>query len=90
LHDCTHIISGITEDGRKLRPSDWIDRICSSLNAFGQQHGVLTANTVQPCIIDGEKCLVVAHDLAEKNPSAYDFVMGFARTNHLRVISSCH
>ena len=29
------VIRGVTEDGRKLRPSDWIERISSTLASFG-------------------------------------------------------
>lgn len=36
-------------------------------------------------MIDGEKCLVVARNLHDVNPEAYDFVMGFAKSNQLSI-----
>lgn len=80
------IIHGVTEDGNKLRPSDWIERICSSMTAFGEQRCLVLAKNVQPCIVDGEKCLVVACNLETKNPSAYAFLMSFAAINKLKII----
>lgn len=80
------IIQGFTEDGKKLRPGDWIERICSSLTAFGEQRCLLLSKRIQPCIIEGEKCLVVARNMASLDPEAYEFVMGFASANKLKVM----
>lgn len=77
------VIRGVTKEGKKLRPSDWIERISSTLASFGTDQRLQYSNAVAPCIIDGEKCLVVARNLNEVNPDAYDFVMGFAKSNQL-------
>ncbi|MCK5385817.1 MAG: DUF3579 domain-containing protein [Gammaproteobacteria bacterium] len=79
------VIRGVTEEGRKLRPSDWIERISSTLASFGKDQRLQYSNAVAPCIIDGEKCLVVARNLNEINPEAYEFVMGFAKSNQLSI-----
>lgn len=79
------VIKGITEEGKKLRPSDWIERISSTLASFGTDHRLRYSEAVLPCFIDGEKCLVVARNLEQSNPAAYEYVMGFARTNQLKV-----
>lgn len=79
------VIRGVTEEGKKLRPSDWIERISSTLASFGTDHRLHYSNAVAPCMIDGEKCLVVARNLNEINPEAYDFVMGFAKSNQLSI-----
>lgn len=79
------IIRGVTEDGRKLRPGDWIERISSTLASFGNDHRLQYSTSVAPCMIDGEKCLVVARNLNKLNPAAYDFVMGFAKSNQLSI-----
>ena len=52
------VIRGVTEDGRKLRPSDWIERISSTLASFGSDQRLQYSNAVAPCIIDGEKWLI--------------------------------
>jgi hypothetical protein len=77
------IIRGVTEEGKELRPSDWIERISSTLASFGSDHRLHYSNAVAPCMINGEKCLVVARNLYKVNPEAYDFIMGFAKSNQL-------
>ena len=77
------VIQGVREDGGKLRPSDWIERISSTLASFGQDQRLKYSESVQPCIIGGEKCLVVARGLELSNPDAYDFILQFARSNRL-------
>ncbi len=80
------VIRGVTEEGKKLRPGDWIERISSTLATFGSDHRLHYSNAVAPCMIDGEKCLVVARNLNEVNPEAYDFIMGFAKSNQLCIL----
>lgn len=79
------VISGVREDGKTFRPTDWIERISSALASFDLQHRLHYSMSVKPCVIDGEKCLVVARCLEQTNPGAYQFVMEFARSNKLRV-----
>jgi len=81
------VIRGVTEDGKKLRPGDWIERISSTLAGFCAQKKLRYCASVQPCIIDGEKCLVVARNLEKIDPIAYDFIMGFARSNQLTIMT---
>lgn len=80
------IIRGVTDDGKKLRPSDWIERLSSTLASFGTDQRLQYSKCVAPCIIKGEKCLVVARTLELANPSAYEFVMGFAKSNKLSIV----
>lgn len=82
-NDENWVIRGVTEEGKKLRPSDWIERISSTLASFGNDQRLQYSNSVAPCMIDGEKCLVVARNLNNINPDAYDFIMGFAKSNQL-------
>ncbi len=81
------IIESIREtDGRRFRPSDWIERISANMGEFGPDHRLHYAKSVHPQIIDGEKCLVVENTLREQDPCAYEYILGFARDNDLR----CH
>ena len=84
-HDEKIIIRGVTEEGKILRPSDWIERISSTLASFGTDQRLQYSTAVAPCMIDGEKCLVVARNLNEINPQAYDYVMNFAKSNQLSI-----
>lgn len=79
------VITGVQENGKKFRPSDWIERLSSTLASFQVDHRLRYSSGVQPCMIEGENCLVVARWLETANPAAYDYVMGFARANQLRI-----
>jgi hypothetical protein len=79
------VIQGVNHRGEPLRPSDWAERLCANLASFGQDHRLRYDLAVQPCILSGEKCLMVARGLAESNPPAYEFLMAFARSNDLKV-----
>jgi len=79
------VIHGVREDGSKLRPSDWIERISSTLASFGKDHRLQYSISVKPCVIEGQKCLVVARCLEDSNPEAYNFVMDFAQSNQLKI-----
>ena len=80
------VIRGVREDGRKFRPSDWIERISATLATFGSDGRLSYSRAAQPCIVDGEKCLVVQRGLAVTDPRAYEFIMEFARSNGLCII----
>lgn len=81
------LIQGITEDGRRFRPSDWVERLSAALASFGPDHR-LRYGLVRPCFVDGQKCLLVNKRLEAENPSGFEYVYGFARANGLR-ISDC-
>lgn len=79
------VIYGIREDGKKLRPTDWIERLSSVLASFEEDRRLRYSLSVKPCILNGEKCLVVARCLETADPQAYRFIMQFAESNHLKV-----
>lgn len=79
------IIESVREDGRVFRPNDWIERMSALLATFGPDHRLHYADSVQPCMIQGEKCLVVERGLAQRNPAAYEFILKFASDNALRI-----
>lgn len=81
----TWIIDGQTEDGRKFRPSDWVDRISTALASFGPDHRLRYAEGIRPCFIEGRKCLVVNKQLETENPVAFEYVCSFVRSNGLRM-----
>lgn len=87
--ECKLVIESVNEDGRQFRPSDWIERISTSLASFGPDHRLQYSKIAHPSIINGEKCLVVDKALHEQNPAAYDYILNFAKTNRLRVHEEC-
>jgi len=85
MSEANLVITGIQENGKKFRPSDWVERLSSTLASFAPDNRLRYSSGVQPCMIEGEYCLVVARWLETTDPAAFAYVMGFARTNQLRI-----
>lgn len=85
------VIHSTREDGERFRPSDWVDRISSSVASFGPDRRLRYASAVHPKVINGERCLVVNANLAESRPGVYQYILDFARSNRLKMdeYSSC-
>ncbi len=79
------IIESVNEDGRKFRPSDWIERISAVMGSFGSDHRLHYNKSVQPKMVNGEKCLVVDSCLEQEDPAGYRYIIKFAEENQLRV-----
>ncbi len=79
------VIDGIRADGSRLRPSDWIERISSMVAEFGFDHRLHYSASVHPCVIEGQKCLVVEPELEKRNRELYEYILHFARHNELLV-----
>ncbi len=78
------IIEGVREDGSKFRPSDWAERLSTTLAQFGADHRLHYAKGVQPIMRNGIKCLTIDIDLEADNPSAYHYIIEFSNSNNLR------
>jgi hypothetical protein len=90
------VIEGITADGRRFRPSDWVERLLDTLSNYGSdrrrqarphpgpERRVRQVQFLQAQICDGQECLVVDLRLRQANPPAFDFLMEFVRSNGLR------
>ncbi|MEO5573696.1 MAG: DUF3579 domain-containing protein [Gammaproteobacteria bacterium] len=87
--ECKLVIESVNEDGGKFRPSDWIERISTSLAIFGPDHRLQYSKKAQPGMINGEKCLIVDQALNEKDPAAYEYILNFATANRLRIHEEC-
>ena len=83
----TFVIRSVRNDGSKFRPGDWIERISATLASFSTSPvaSMKPPTGAKPCVIDGEKCLVVESQLSKSNPAAYEFIMNFAYSNDLRI-----
>ncbi|MBN2646884.1 MAG: DUF3579 domain-containing protein [Thiotrichales bacterium] len=86
---CKYVIQGVTEDGRKFRPSDWIDRISSMGATFGDSHRLVYSDLLHPELYEGEKCLILDTELEVKNPIMFQYVMNFAKSNGLKMVEVC-
>ena len=79
------VIEGVREDGRRFRPSDWVERLAAVAGGFGPDHRLRYAPWARPRFVNGEKCLEVDERLEAENPAAYKLVFEFAASNGLRV-----
>ncbi len=78
------IIVGVTKEGRKFRPSDWADRLCGVMSAFGSDNRMTYSPYVRPgCTLKGDKTVIVDRRLYDVEPLAYNFLLHFARDNDL-------
>src|ERR687897_3868322 len=80
-----YVIVGVTLDGKPFRPSDWAERLCGVMSAFGGNHRMQYSPFVHPISANGVRCVVVDVRLEEIEPMAYRFLISFAKDNELRV-----
>jgi hypothetical protein len=88
-------IQGVTLDGHKFRPSDWAERLAGAMSCFrpdGVRGGIGAfigySPLCVPRVIGGVKCVIVDEALKGIEPMAWDFVMNFAKDNHLQLIEA--
>lgn len=80
------VIIGVTSNGKKFRPSDWADRLCGVMSAFGSDHRMMYSPYVRPgCTLKGDKTVVVNARLYDIEPLAYKFLINFANDNDLQM-----
>jgi hypothetical protein len=84
------LIQGITKAGVKFRPSDWAERLCSTLSFCGTKNplGVMTPRYspyVVPVTVNNVKCVVLDLELEKIEPLAWEFALNFAHDNNLVV-----
>jgi Protein of unknown function (DUF3579) len=89
-------IQGITLEGRTFRPSDWAERLAGAMSCFRPGGGaggigafIGYSPYCVPRVINGVKCVIVNEKLRDLEPMAWDFVMNFAKDNHLQVSEAC-
>jgi len=89
-------IQGVTLEGKTFRPSDWAERLAGAMACFrpdGVRSGISAyigySPYCVPRVINGVKCVIVNEALRDIEPMAWDFVMNFARDNHLQTSEAC-
>ena len=79
------IIGGISNEGVKFRPSDWVERLASILSSFGEDQRLKYHKCAYPCTILGIRSLVIDKRMEKNIPEAYAFIMEFANNNNLQI-----
>jgi hypothetical protein len=83
--DSDLVIKGITQSGQQFRPSDWSDRLCGVMSAFGADEQLRYSPLVTPALRDGLRCVIVRRQLAELEPRLFKFFLSFALDNDLQI-----
>jgi hypothetical protein len=86
IDSTTFIIVGLTKQGKKFRPSDWAERLCGVMSAFGAERKMKYSPYVGPGDYNGEKAVFVDGRLGEIEPMAYRFMLNFAQDNDLQIV----
>lgn len=79
------VIQGVTEEGRRFRPSDWAERLCGMMSVFGEDRHLSYSPYLKPILTEGMTCVVVDRRLEALDPAAFKFLLEFARDNELRM-----
>lgn len=80
------IIEGITREGKTFRPSDWVDRMCSTFATFGDNRKLRYSPYLKPEMVNGVRCLAVDLKLKDTNPEGFEQLMHFVEENQLSVL----
>jgi Protein of unknown function (DUF3579) len=84
------VIQGITLDDKPFRPSDWAERLAGVMAGF-RPDAVASMRYLdyspwcEPTTIEGIRCVIVDSAIKDHNVMAWDFVMGFAKDNKLKL-----
>lgn len=78
------VIEGVTEEGKKFRPSDWAERMSGSLSTF-KNHRIYYSPLLRPSYRDGNRCVVLDPSLEQSNPELYEHILDFAKRNKLKI-----
>ena len=82
------IIEGLTRAGKPFRPSDWVDRTCSTYATFGSDKKLVYSPYLKPKVMNGVRCLAVDMKLKDVNPDGFTQLMQFADENQLNILDS--
>jgi hypothetical protein len=82
----SYIIVGLTNDGKKFRPSDWAERLACVFSTFGPDKRLKYSPHVTPGNYNREKVVFLDGRLYDLDPKAYRFALNFAKDNNLQLI----
>lgn len=88
-NNCRYIVEGVTEEGVRFRPSDWMDRIASMKAEFADRHRLVYSELLHPELYNGVRCLVLDTRLKEEDEGMYDYVLDFIKSNRLKMTYVC-
>jgi hypothetical protein len=81
-------IEGLTRAGKPFRPSDWVDRMCSTFATFGENRKLRYSPYLRPEVVNGVRSLAVDMKLKDTNPEGFEQLMQFADENQLNILDA--
>jgi len=78
------VFTRMMEGDDQFQPTVWIENLVSILASFLADPRLRYSQGVQPNVVDGEICLLVATWLESTDLATYDHVMEFAKSNQLK------
>lgn len=81
------IIQGLTRAGKPFRPSDWVDRMCSTYATFGDDKKLRYSPYLKPKLVNNVRCLSVDLKLKDSNPEGFQQLIQFANENQLSILN---
>lgn len=88
MEDQEIIIQGITLAGKPFRPSDWVDRMCSTYASFGVDKKLRYSPYLKPKLVNNVRSLSVDMKLKQVNPEGFEQLIQFAKENQLSIINA--
>ncbi len=79
------VIQGVTETGETFRPSDWAERLSGMLSVFSADGYLAYSPFLKPIMAGGVRCVAVDRVLENRDPTAFAFLLQFARDNQLKL-----
>jgi len=79
------VIQGVTETGETFRPSDWAERLSGMLSVFSAEGYPAYSPFLKPIMAGGVRCVAVDRVLENRDPTAFAFLLQFARDNQLKL-----
>lgn len=83
MSDETQAVTDMTENNETFEPAVWIESLASILASFLADPRLRYSQGVQPNVVDGELCLLVATWLETTDRATYNHIMEFAKANRL-------
>jgi len=76
-------VTDMMENKDAFQPTEWIESLASILASFLADPRLRYSQGVQPNVVDGELCLLVATWLETTDRATYNHIMDFAKANQL-------
>ena len=78
-----HAVAVTVKENEEFQPTVWIESLASILASFLADPRLRYSQGVQPNVVDGELCLLVATWLETTDRATYNYIMDFAQANQV-------